>query len=64
MAPNHLNSYDSTLFPGLDFAIYNATEFGGSWDTVRRQRDLLTTHFRYGAQIVSDPTLKITPGSD
>ncbi len=61
VAPDPINTYGDALLPGLTYAINNASESGGGWDTVLRQRDLLTTHFRYGAQILNDPTLRFTP---
>ena len=52
-APSSVNQYGSSLFPGVSDAIFAATEWGGSWDSVREQLDLVRVHMNYASQIMA-----------
>ena len=52
-APSSVNQYGSSLFPGVSDAIFYAVQFGGSWDAVREQLDLVRIHILYASQIMS-----------
>ena len=51
-APSSVNQYGSSLFPGVSDAIFSAVEFGGSWDEVRHQLDLVRIHLLYASHIM------------
>lgn len=57
-APSSINSYGSTVFPGLSDAITNAIEFEGSWEEVKTQLDIVVTHLRYATQTIQDPSFQ------
>ena len=52
-APSSVNQYGSSLFPGVSDAIFAAMEWGGSWDSVREQLDLVRVHMNYASQIMA-----------
>ena len=52
-APSSVNQYSSSLFPGVSDAIFAAMEWGGSWDLVREQLDLVRVHILYSSQIMT-----------
>ena len=52
-APSSVNEYGSSLFPGVSDAIFSAVEFGGSWDVVREQLDLVRIHIIYASDIMN-----------
>ena len=52
-APSSVNQYGSSLFPGVSDAIFAAMEWGGSWDLVREQLDLVRVHILYASQIMT-----------
>ena len=56
-SPSLVDQYgtESPLFPGVSDAIFSALEFGGSWDVVRRQLDLVRVHLLYASHIMSQP---------
>ena len=60
-APSSVNSYGSSLFPGVSDAIFNAVNFGGSWDEVRRQLDIVRNHIRFATQVMNEPSLDYAP---
>ena len=60
-APSSVNSYGSSLFPGVSDSIFNAVEYGGSWDDVRRQLDFLRNHIRYATAVMAEPSLAYAP---
>ena len=60
-APSSVNSYGSSLFPGVSDTIYNAVNFGGSWDEVRRQLDIVRNHIRFATQVMNEPNLNYAP---
>ena len=60
-APSSVNSYGSSLFPGVSDAIFNAVNFNGSWDDVRRQLDFVRNHIRYATAVMAEPSLKYAP---
>jgi N-acetylated-alpha-linked acidic dipeptidase len=60
-APSSVNSYGSSLFPGVSDTLFNAVNFGGSWDNVRRQLDFVRNHLRFAAGIMSEPSLDYPP---
>ena len=64
-APSSVNSYGSSLFPGIQDTILGATLPGmeGSWDDVAEQVDIVRNHLRYATQILNEPSLKYAPGS-
>ena len=51
-APSSVNQYGSSLFPGVSDAIFSVMEWGGSWDVVREQLDLVRIHILYASQIM------------
>ncbi|CAI8052637.1 N-acetylated-alpha-linked acidic dipeptidase 2 [Geodia barretti] len=62
-APSSVNQYGSSLFPGVSDAIFAAMEWGGSWDLVREQLDLVRVHILYASQIMTqslDNTIAFT----
>ena len=56
-APSSVNIYGSSLFPGVSDTIFNAVNFGGSWDEVRRQLDFARNHIRYATTVMAEPSL-------
>ena len=52
-APSSVNQYGSSAFPGVSDAIFSAVEFGGSWDVVRQQLDLVRIHILYASHIMN-----------
>ena len=60
-APSSVNSYGSSLFPGVSDAIFNAVNFNGSWDDVRRQLDFVRNHIRYATAVMAEPSLNYAP---
>ena len=57
-APSSFNAYLGSTFPGISDTIFNATHYGGEWDEVRKQIDIVRISIRYATQIMSHPTLK------
>ncbi len=57
-APSAVNSYGSSLFPGISDTIFNATYYGQTWNDVRRQIDVVRVHLMYACQIMKEPSLK------
>ena len=60
-APSSVNSYGSSLFPGVSDAIFNAVNYNGSWEEVRRQLDFVRNHVRYATAVMAEPSLKYAP---
>ena len=60
-APSSVNSYGSSLFPGVSDTIFNAVNFGGSWEDVSRQLDFVRNHIRYATMVMAEPSLKYAP---
>ena len=60
-APSSVNSYDSSVFPGVSDTIFDAVNYGGSWNDVRRQLDFVRNHVRYATSIMAEPSLKYAP---
>ena len=60
-APSSVNSYGSSLFPGVSDTLFNAVNFEGSWEDVRRQLDFVRNHLRFAAAIMSEPSLDYPP---
>ena len=54
-SPSPVDQYGtvSPLFPGVSDAIFSALEFGGSWDVVQRQLDVVRVHLLYASHIMS-----------
>ena len=54
-SPSSVDQYGtvSPLFPGVSDAVISAIEFGGRWDVVREQLDLVRTHILYASQIMN-----------
>ena len=57
-APSAMNMYNSSIFPGFYDALSASLESGKGWEEVKKQADILGTHFRYATQIVNDPSLQ------
>ncbi len=57
-APSSLNAYGSSVFPGVVDTIFEAVNYGGSWDEVRRQLDIVRVHIHHAIQVLSYPSLK------
>ena len=57
-APSSVNTYGSSVFPGVSDAIFDAIHYGGSWNRVHRQIDVVRVHMRYASQILNYPALK------
>ena len=60
-APSSVNSYGSSLFPGVSDTMFDALNYNGSWDDVRRQLDFVRNHVRYATSIMAEPSLKYAP---
>ena len=60
-APSSVNSYGSSLFPGVSDTLFNAVNFGGSWEDARRQLDFVRNHLRFAATIMNEPSLDYSP---
>jgi hypothetical protein len=66
-APSSINTYDSSLFPGLHDAIISAisadsTHSARRWEEVKQQADVVAVHVRYATQIISEPSLRYFQG--
>lgn len=57
-APSSVNSYGSSVFPGVSDTIFNARNYGGSWDEVRKQIDIVRVHILHSIQVMEFPSLK------
>ena len=57
-APSSVNSYGSSLFPGIADTIFTATQSGSQedWNKVRRQIDIVRNHLRYATMIMNEPS--------
>ena len=60
--PSSVNTYASSLFPGISDSIFSAAHFGGDWNEVRRQVDVVRVHIRYAVESMIHPTLKYYTG--
>ena len=54
-SPSSADQYGTVapFFPGVSDAIFSAAEFGGSWDVVREQLDLVRIHILYASDIMN-----------
>ncbi len=64
-APSSVNSYGSSLFPGISDTIFEATQSGKEedWNKVRRQIDIVRNHLRYATMIINEPCSVYNLGS-
>jgi len=56
-----VNTYTGSVFPGISDSIFNATQYGGDWNEVHKQIDIVRISIRYATQIMNQPTLKHMP---
>ena len=60
-APSSVNTYAGSVFPGISDSIFNAIQYRGDWNEVRKQIDIVRISIRYATQIMNQPTLKYVP---
>jgi len=60
-APSSVNSYGSSLFPGISDSIFAAiaSDKEDDWNLVRRQIDIVRNHLRYATMINIEPITAI-----